>query len=185
MILDVGTGPARAPGLRGAGRATAASEAVELFRANRGRIDAVVLDMVMPGLSGGETFDRLREIDPGVGVLLSSGYSIDSQAREILARGCDDFIQKPYDLGGLSRKLRAVIDARAGRWHGPLEQDSSCGVLLVRLIPQDSRAVHLGLFERPASQARSAAFRGAGPSAARCRCRSPAPRATGIASPVS
>ena len=71
--------------------------------------------MVMPGLSGGETFDRLREIDPGVGVLLSSGYSIDSQAREILARGCDDFIQKPYDLRGLSRKLRAVIDARAGR----------------------------------------------------------------------
>ena len=69
----------------------------------------------MPGLSGGETFDRLREIDPGVRVLLSSGYSIDSQAREILARGCDDFIQKPYDMQGLSRKLRAVIERRAGR----------------------------------------------------------------------
>ena len=88
--------------------------AVELFRVNRGRIDAVVLDMVMPGLSGGETFDRLHEIDPGIRVLLSSGYSIDSQAREILARGCHDFIQKPYDLKEFSRKLHAVIQRRRG-----------------------------------------------------------------------
>ena len=94
--------------------AESGERAVELFRAHRGRIDAVVLDMVMPGLSGGETFDRLREIDPGVRVLLSSGYSIDSQAREILARGCHDFIQKPYDLKGFSRKLRAVIERRRG-----------------------------------------------------------------------
>jgi two-component system cell cycle sensor histidine kinase/response regulator CckA len=95
--------------------AESGERAVELLRANRGRIDVVVLDMVMPGLSGGETFDRLREIDPGIRVLLSSGYSIDSQAREIIARGCEGFIQKPYDLKGLSRKLRAVIDGRAGR----------------------------------------------------------------------
>jgi CheY-like chemotaxis protein len=95
--------------------AESGEQAIELCRANHDRIDAVVLDMVMPGLSGGETFDRLREIDPGIGVLLSSGYSIDSQAREILARGCNDFIQKPYELRGFSRKLRAVIDARAGR----------------------------------------------------------------------
>ena len=88
--------------------------AVDLYRANRGRIDAVVLDMVMPGLSGGETFDRLRGIDPKIGVLLSSGYSIDSQASEILARGCDDFIQKPYDLPGLSRKLRTITSGRRG-----------------------------------------------------------------------
>ena len=95
--------------------AESGEQAVELFRANRGRVDVVVLDMVMSGLSGGETFDRLREIDPGIRVLLSSGYSIDSQAREILGRGCDDFIQKPYDLQGLSRKLRAVLNGRAGR----------------------------------------------------------------------
>jgi PAS domain S-box-containing protein len=94
--------------------AESGERAVEVFRANLGRIDAVLLDMVMPGLSGGEAFDRLRQLDPGVGVLLSSGYSIDSQAREILARGCDAFIQKPYDLPGLSRKLRAVIDGRRG-----------------------------------------------------------------------
>jgi len=58
--------------------------------------------MVMPD-SPGRNLRRLRQIDPGIGVLLSSGYSIDSQAREILARGCGRFIQKPYDLRGLSR----------------------------------------------------------------------------------
>jgi CheY-like chemotaxis protein len=94
--------------------AASGEQAVELFRAHRCRIAAVVLDMVMPGLSGGETFDRLHEIDPGIRVLLSSGYSIDSQAREILARGCSDFIQKPYDLKELSRKLHAVIERRRG-----------------------------------------------------------------------
>ncbi len=95
--------------------AESGERAIELFRANHGRVDAIVLDMVMAGLSGGETFDRLREIDPGARVLLSSGYTIDSEARDILARGCDDFIQKPYDLKGFSRKLGALIDSRAGR----------------------------------------------------------------------
>lgn len=94
--------------------AASGDQAIELLSANRGAVDAVVLDMVMAGLSGGETFDRLREIEPGIPVLLSSGYNVDSQAREILARGCDDFIQKPYTIGGLSRKLRAVIDCRRG-----------------------------------------------------------------------
>jgi len=113
MILNVGRGLLGHLGYKVL-VAASGEQAIELFRANRDLIDAVVLDMVMPGLSGGETFDRLREIDPGIGVLLSSGYSIDSQAREILARGCDEFIQKPYDLAALSRKLRVVIDRRRG-----------------------------------------------------------------------
>jgi CheY-like chemotaxis protein len=106
-------------GLEHLGYAVLAAEsgerALELFNANLGRVDAVVLDMVMAGMSGGETFDRLRQADPSVGVLLSSGYSADSQAREILARGCDDFIQKPYDLTALSRKLHGVIERRRKR----------------------------------------------------------------------
>jgi signal transduction histidine kinase/ActR/RegA family two-component response regulator len=114
IILSVGRGLLEHLGYEVLAAASG-ERAIELVRANLGRIDAVVLAMVMPGLSGGETFDRLREVDPGVGVLLSSGYSIDSQARDILARGCDDFIQKPYDLRRLSLKLRAVIDARRGQ----------------------------------------------------------------------
>jgi CheY-like chemotaxis protein len=63
----------------------------------------------MPGLSGGETFDRLREIDPEIRVLLSSGYSIDGQAQQILERGCNGFLQKPFQLGRLSQKVRDVL----------------------------------------------------------------------------
>ncbi len=47
----------------------------------------------MPEISGGEIYDRLKAIDSNVKVLLSSGYSIDGQATEILNRGCDGFIQ--------------------------------------------------------------------------------------------
>ena len=64
----------------------------------------------MPGISGGETFDRLREIDPGIKVLLSSGYSIEGQAQEIMDRGCDGFLQKPFHLANLSRKVRERMD---------------------------------------------------------------------------
>jgi len=64
----------------------------------------------MPDMSGGDTFDRLREIDPDIKVLLSSGYSINGQATEILERGCDGFIQKPFNMKGLSQKLRQILD---------------------------------------------------------------------------
>jgi len=65
----------------------------------------------MPLMGGGEAYDRLKKINPDLKVLLASGYSIDGQAREILDRGCDGFIQKPFDLADLSKKLREIIDA--------------------------------------------------------------------------
>lgn len=80
-------------------------EALEIYRDRSEEIDLVVLDMVMPDMGGGETFDRLRRIDPGVRVLLSSGYSLDGEAKEILNRGCSGFIQKPFRLSDLSDAL--------------------------------------------------------------------------------
>ena len=62
-----------------------------------------------PYLPGGETFDRLREINPGIKVLLSSGYSIEGQAQEIMDRGCNGFLQKPFRLENLSRKVREML----------------------------------------------------------------------------
>ncbi|MCX5815764.1 MAG: response regulator, partial [Proteobacteria bacterium] len=76
----------------------------------RNEIDLVILDMIIPGISGGETFDRLREINPDAKVLLSSGYSINGQAQEIMDRGCNGFIQKPFHLGKLSSKIREMLD---------------------------------------------------------------------------
>ncbi|MGV8080096.1 MAG: PAS domain S-box protein [Syntrophales bacterium] len=85
-------------------------EAIAVYMVKRKEIDLVILDMIMPGLSGGETFDRLKEIDPEVKVLLSSGYSIDGEAKTIMERGCRGFLQKPFHIEQLSGKLRAVLD---------------------------------------------------------------------------
>jgi two-component system cell cycle sensor histidine kinase/response regulator CckA len=85
-------------------------DAVEKYREHHSRIDIVVLDLVMPDLNGGQTFDQLRAVNPDVKVLLSSGYSINGEASAILSRGCNGFIQKPFNLMQLSHKLREVLD---------------------------------------------------------------------------
>jgi CheY-like chemotaxis protein len=91
---------------------TAASgqKAIDVYRSNQDRIDLFIIDMIMPQMSGSELFDRLKKINPAVKVLLSSGYSIDGQAREILNRGCDGFIQKPFSVSQLSVKIREILD---------------------------------------------------------------------------
>ena len=66
--------------------------------------------MIMPGMGGGETFNALKEINPAVKVILSSGYSLDGLAREIMGRGCKAFIQKPFSLQELSKKAKGVLD---------------------------------------------------------------------------
>ncbi|MCX5828967.1 MAG: response regulator [Deltaproteobacteria bacterium] len=90
--------------------AASGQKALAVFMEKREEIDLVILDMIMPGISGGETFDRLRKIDPGVRVLLSSGYSLMGQAQEILDRGCNGFLQKPFHLRKLSEKVREMMD---------------------------------------------------------------------------
>ena len=84
-------------------------EAVEIYKENKDRIDLVLLDMVMPRMGGGEAYDKMKEINPDVKVLLSSGYDIDSEAKEILARGCNAFIQKPFGMQELSQNIREVL----------------------------------------------------------------------------
>jgi len=61
-------------------------------------------------LSGGEIFDRLREINLGIRVLLSSGYGIEGQAQEIMDRGCNGFLQKPFRLANLTQKVKEMLD---------------------------------------------------------------------------
>jgi PAS domain S-box-containing protein len=86
--------------------------AIKLYKKNTDKIDLVIMDMIMPGMGGGETFDHLKEINPDIKVLLSSGYSINGQASEILKRGCDGFIQKPFNINQLSEKIQGIIAKR-------------------------------------------------------------------------
>ena len=79
--------------------------AVALFEKEKEKIDLVILDIIMPDMGGGETFDRLLAIDPNVKVLLASGYSANDHAKTILARGAMGFLQKPFTLEAFKKKL--------------------------------------------------------------------------------
>ncbi|MCX5816334.1 MAG: response regulator, partial [Proteobacteria bacterium] len=109
MVLEVSKELLESMGYR-VYTAGSGQEAVAVYMEKRNEIDLVILDMIIPGISGGETFDRLREINPDAKVLLSSGYSINGQAQEIMDRGCNGFIQKPFHLGKLSSKIREMLD---------------------------------------------------------------------------
>jgi len=84
-------------------------EAIELLRQHGADVSLVILDLTMPEMSGAATYRALREIVPGVKVLLSSGYSIEGQAQELLAQGCSGFIQKPFDTSTLAAKVREFV----------------------------------------------------------------------------
>jgi two-component system cell cycle sensor histidine kinase/response regulator CckA len=108
MILDVGTQILERIGYR-VFTANSGKKAAEIYSEKQNEIDLVILDIIMPEMGGGETHDILKEINPTIKVLLSSGYSIDDQAKDILNRGCNGFIQKPFNIEELSRKIREVI----------------------------------------------------------------------------
>jgi PAS domain S-box-containing protein len=108
MIVSVGSAMLEKLGYR-AITARSGAEALALFAQQASLIDLVILDMVLPDMNGGEIFDRLRAQHTSLRVLLASGYSVDGQAREVLARGGSGFIQKPFSIEALSQKLREVL----------------------------------------------------------------------------
>jgi CheY-like chemotaxis protein len=85
-----------------------------VFRERHERIDVVLLDLSMPGLSGEETFRRLRDVDPGVRVILSSGYDRDEAQGRFGAGSPDGFIQKPYRPEQLLAEIGRCVRRRPG-----------------------------------------------------------------------
>jgi two-component system, cell cycle sensor histidine kinase and response regulator CckA len=61
-------------------------------------------------MGAAETYDGLRAINPAIKVLLSSGYGADQQTGELLRRGCDGFIQKPFNMQSLSEKIEEILN---------------------------------------------------------------------------
>jgi PAS domain S-box-containing protein len=107
MILDVSRAMLEAMGYTVL-VAHGGAEAVEMVK-NTGNIDLVILDMVMPGMSGREAFEAIRKTSPAMKVILASGYSIEGQAEEIMSKGCNGFIQKPFNSASLSEKIGEVL----------------------------------------------------------------------------
>ena len=87
-------------------------KAIEIYRKHKDNIDMAILDMIMPHMSGSDTYDRMKEINPDIKVLLSSGYSIDGQATDILNRGCNGFIQKPFNMNQLSAAIKKILEKK-------------------------------------------------------------------------
>ncbi len=85
-------------------------DCVDIYRDNPGQIDLVLLDMVMPEMNGHEAFFQLKAIDDDVKVLLSSGYVEEKDARDVLSAGAAGFLQKPYRMVELARRIRQIID---------------------------------------------------------------------------
>jgi two-component system, cell cycle sensor histidine kinase and response regulator CckA len=93
--------------------AMSGEEAVKIYREKMGEIDMVIVDMIMPGMGGSETYDALKNINSNVKVLLSSGYSVMGDATKILDRGCNGFLQKPFNVKQLSQKIREILDVNS------------------------------------------------------------------------
>jgi two-component system, cell cycle sensor histidine kinase and response regulator CckA len=93
--------------------ARSGKEAINQLTTHREEVAIVILDLIMPGMSGSETYDHLKAIRSNIRVLLSSGYSVSGEATKIINRGCEGFIQKPFDINKLSIKIREILDRRA------------------------------------------------------------------------
>jgi CheY-like chemotaxis protein len=109
LILDVGKGMLDKLGYRTL-IVDNGEEAIAMYRENQNEIALVILDMVMPKMNGRQTYDRLKKINPQIKILLSSGYSLDGDAQDILKGSSDDFIQKPFNVKILSRKIKQFLN---------------------------------------------------------------------------
>lgn len=86
-------------------------EAIATLKSGNSQSDLVILDLVMPEMSGQEVFEKIRAIDPGLKVLVSSGYSREEEIEKMLQKGCDGYILKPFDMATLSKKMDHVLKA--------------------------------------------------------------------------
>ena len=84
-------------------------EGLELFEANKYKIDLIISDLNMPEMNGQEVMDELRKIDPHVKVMLSSGDLTEKVEKNVINRGFDGFIKKPYNMNTLSEKMAEIL----------------------------------------------------------------------------
>ena len=94
--------------------AAGGGEAVDIFRENAAHIDLVLLDLDMPVMGGDETLRALRRIQPGVRVIVSSGYNEKEAARRFSGIRLSGFLQKPYSSARLNFMVANVLKGPEG-----------------------------------------------------------------------
>ena len=90
--------------------AESGARGLELYREHQNDIAVVVLDLMMPGMDGDEVEQRLRDLNPDVKVVFSSGYSQDGMAAKLMAGKNRRFVQKPFEVSALCQAIRDLID---------------------------------------------------------------------------
>jgi len=88
-------------------------DAVEVFRRHMEEIVCVLLDLTMPKLDGEQAFRALRLLKQDVKVIMSSGYNEQEVTQKFVGKGLSGFIQKPYRLAEMSRKLQEITEGEA------------------------------------------------------------------------
>jgi PAS domain S-box-containing protein len=87
-------------------------EAIKLYDQHKQEIDLVITDMGLPGITGKDEFKILKEMNPGVKVVLASGFFEPEMKLELLKAGAKGFIQKPYIPDDILRIIREVLNAK-------------------------------------------------------------------------
>jgi DNA-binding NtrC family response regulator len=90
-------------------KANSPEKAYQLYKDKKENIDLVVLDMIMPGDSGAVVYKKLKRINSGIKVLISSGFWKDINVREILNDGPNSFIQKPFKFAEFNKKIDSIL----------------------------------------------------------------------------
>ena len=86
-------------------------ECLNIYKRLKDKISLIIMDFTMPIMDGSEVFNELREINPHVPVVLSSGFTEQDKLRWMLAKGLRGFIPKPYTQEKLLLQVRSVLDA--------------------------------------------------------------------------
>jgi CheY-like chemotaxis protein len=89
-------------------------EAVATYAESKDKINLIILDMIMPGMSGRQTFKFLLDMNRNVKVILASDYSIEDKTQYLMESGCRGFLQKPFTIHDLSWKVREALDISIG-----------------------------------------------------------------------
>ncbi|PKN29700.1 MAG: hypothetical protein CVU64_06990 [Deltaproteobacteria bacterium HGW-Deltaproteobacteria-21] len=84
--------------------------AIELYKKGRLDISLIVLDLIMPGMGGMRCLEQLLKMDPDARIIVVSGYTDEQPPGGFLGIGAREFVTKPYDMVGLSKVIRKVMD---------------------------------------------------------------------------
>ena len=85
-------------------------EGLELYKKNEQTIGLIILDIIMPGMTGKEVFEKIREINGKAKIIITSGYSKQKVTESLIANGANGFLPKPFNIDKLLGIIKALIE---------------------------------------------------------------------------